>query len=277
MKKIFLSIILLLSVLSIFAQDAKEKDSRKTNRNEKRKERRERINERIRLEEEGALVFHKQTTFGFKLNTDGYSFFFEKATMQSARVANFYTIEVGEKKHPQENKITGSFTIAGPFAFANNPFVYGKRNIFYQAKLGFGQQRVIGYRGNKNGVSVTGVYGGGFSAGLLRPYYVRVQRSLNDEIADIKYSPSDSLDFLGGRIIEGTGLKHGWNELKFTPGVHSRMGLRFDYGRFNETVSAIEVGINAEYYFTKPEILLLAKNKNFFFSAYVSINFGKRK
>jgi hypothetical protein len=276
-KKISFSLILVFSVFSLVAQETKEKPSRRVNRDEKRKERREKINALIRQEEEGALVFNKQTTWGFKVNTDGYSFFFEKAKMKSSRLANFYSVELGEKKHPKEEKITSGLTISGPFVFTTNPFIYGKRNIFYQAKFGFGQQRVIGYRGNKNGVSVTGIYGGGFSAGLQRPYYVRVVRGVNSDVEDIQYSSADSLDFLGNGIIEGTGLKHGWPEMKFTPGVHSRAGLRFDYGRFNELVSAIEVGINAEYYFTEPEIMLLTKNKSFFLSAYVSINFGRRK
>jgi hypothetical protein len=96
-------------------------------------------------------------------------------------------------------------------------------------------------------------------------------------VEDIKYSPADSADFLGNTIIEGTGLRYGWNEMKFSPGLHARAGLRFDYGRYNEMVSAIEVGLNAEYYFKKPEIMLLASNKQFLFSAYAAIMFGRRK
>lgn len=276
MQKISLLVLFIASFITATAQDTKDASSKKDSRNEKRDKRREKINALIKQEEEGALVFHKQTIYGFKVNTDGYSFFFEKAKMKSSKVANFYSIELGEKKHPQEEKITG-YSQSGPFILSNNPFIFGKRNIFYQVKLGYGQQRVIGYRGNKNGVSVTGIYAGGVSAGLLRPYYLRVQN--DTKVEDIKYSNKqpDSALFLGSTIIEGTGLKHGWNELKFTPGVHARAGLRFDYGRFNELVSAIEVGINAEYYFNEPEIMLLAKNKSFLFSGYVSINFGRRK
>ncbi len=50
-------------------------------------------------------------------------------------------------------------------------------------------------------------------------------------------------------IIGGGGLTKGWNEMKFAPGLHAKTAIRFDYNRFNTIVSAIEGGINAEYYF----------------------------
>lgn len=275
MRKITWILLLLIIGHSSFAQDTKISTSRDA-RYEKKQKRKEKINALIKQEEEGALVFHKQNTFGFRLNTDGYSFFFEKGWMQSSRKATLLSFELGEKKNPKEHKRSTS----DPASFlpvSNTPFIYGKKNIFYQFRISAGQQLVLGYRGNKNGVSVTGIYAGGVSIGFLRPYYLRVQRAVNNEVVDIKYSPADSLDFLGDKIIEGTGLRNGWNELKITPGLHARAGLRFDYGRFNELVSAIEVGLNAEYYFSKPEIMLIAKNKQFLLSAYASINFGRRK
>ena len=276
MRKITWILLLLIIGHSSFAQDTKPATNRDA-RFEKKKKRKEKINALIKQEEEGALVFHKQNTFGLRINTDGYSLFFEKGWMQSSRKASLVSFELGEKKHPKEHKQSTS-DISSFLPVSNTPFVYGKKNIFYQFKISAGQQFVLGYRGNKNGVSVTGIYAGGLSVGLLRPYYLRIQRGVNNnEVVDIKYSSADSIDFLGNTIIEGTGLKHGWNELKFSPGLHARAGLRFDYGRYNELVSAIEVGLNAEYYFSKPEIILLTKNKQFLFSAYASINFGRRK
>lgn len=276
MQKIsFLLLIVLTAQLATAQETTGETKPSKDARQLKKEKRREKINTLIKQEEEGALVFHKQNTFGVRINTDGYSFFFEKGWMQSKTKTTLASIEIGEKKHPKEYK--SSYDAVNAFPGTTTPFIFGKRNIFYQVKLGVGQQFILGYRGNKNGVSVTGVYAGGLSIGLQRPYYLRVQRTNGNEVVDIKYSQADSADFLGDRIIEGTGLRNGWNELKFTPGLHARTGLRFDYGRFNELVSAIEVGINAEYYFKEPEIMLLVKNRKFFLSAYASINFGRRK
>ena len=65
--------------------------------------------------------------------------------------------------------------------------------------------------------------------------------------------------------------------MKFTPGVFVKTALRFDYGRYNELVSAVDVGLNVEYYTSKMPILLRNKERQLFFNAYVAIVFGKRK
>ena len=126
------------------------------------------------------------------------------------------------------------------------PFVYGKINNFYPVKLGVQQQILFGNKSNKNGVSVTGNVGGGLSLALLRPYYVQI--NAGDELKYVKYNSADSLDFLGKEIFGGPALSKGWNELIVTPGVYGKAALRFDYGIFNEIISALEVGVNAEYY-----------------------------
>ena len=41
-------------------------------------ERREKINQLIKQEEEGALIYQKQITQGIHFNTDGWSIFYEK-------------------------------------------------------------------------------------------------------------------------------------------------------------------------------------------------------
>ena len=93
----------------------------------------------------------------------------------------------------------------------------------------------------------------------------------------IKYTVQDSALFLGPTIIGGAGFGKGWNELKVKPGGFVKTALRFDYGRFNEVVSGIEVGISAEFYSEKIPILLQQEDKQFFFQGYIAILFGRRK
>jgi hypothetical protein len=65
--------------------------------------------------------------------------------------------------------------------------------------------------------------------------------------------------------------------MKFVPGAFAKAALRFDYGRYNESVTAIEVGVNAEIYSQKMPIMLLNKEKRLFVNAYAAINFGRRR
>ena len=254
-------------VVSVYSQNKDQKQQKKA-------ERREQINRMISQEEEGAIIFQKQTVVGVKLNTDGYGMFLEMGRMKTSRKSNLYSLELGERKHSKEERIS-SFT----GGYLSNPYIYGKINNFYYAKLGFAQQRLIGNKGNKNGVAISAIYGGGLSAGLLKPYYLKVSSSSSSASRDVKFTPKDSATFLDnpGYITGSSGFTKGFGEMKFTPGIYGKTALRFDYGRYNELVSAIEVGINLEFYTKKMPVMLLQKQRQLFFNAYAAIEFGKRK
>ena len=238
-------------------------------------ERREKINQLIKQEEEGALIYQKQITQGIHFNTDGWSIFYEKGKYKSITKTNLWWIEVGEHKHPKEEKTPTASSIQG-FIIVSN-YIYGKQNNLYDVKLGFGQQKLIGGKGNKNGVAVSAIYGGGLSVGLLKPYYLQIQNPTTRKQEDIKYANNDNL-FLDPTIVLGkSSFGKGFNEMQFVPGGHVKGALRFDYGRYNEMVSALEVGLKATYFSKKMPIMLLNPEKSLFFNAYISVTFGKRK
>lgn len=266
MKKI--TILLLLTSFSIaaFAQDEPEtKSDKKTDRKEARKEK---IAALMKQSEEGVLVFSRQSIFGIQFRTNGYGAFYEIGRTKTNRKTNIYRLDFTEIKNPKEEKLpSGGF-------FFGNPYIYGKINYFYQTTLGFGQQYILGQKGNKNGVAVTAVYNAGLSLGMLRPYYVEVVDGNTTRV--IKYSQQDSAAFLGS-IFGGGGFGKGWSEMKIKPGAFAKTALRFDYGRFNEVVSGIEVGMSLEAYTDKIPIMLFQKDKQLFFQGYIALMFGRRK
>jgi hypothetical protein len=266
-KKLLFVITILTITAAAFGQDSTGRQ--RSPKQEKRRERREKINTMIRQEEEGIMAYHKQSVFGIQIRTMGYGLLYELARRQSLRKMTTYGVEFSEIKDSKEDKLP-----KGTFTF-NNPYIYGKINNFYQFKLGVGQQYLLGDKGNRNGVSVSAIYGAGISLGLLRPYYLQVQDQ-GGNIQTIKYS-QDSALFVGGLIIGGGGLGKGWGEMKLRPGGYAKAGLRFDYGRYNEIVSALEIGVSLDAYAQKVPILLFQKDKQFFFQGYVALEFGKRK
>ncbi len=272
-KKLFLMSFILGSVV-VSAQQTVKSTNAET-KQLKKAERREKINQLIKQEEEGALIYQKQGAFGFKFNTDAWSMFYEHGKYKTINKTSLWWLELGERKHPKEEKVPTLSASQGFLIISS--YIYGKQNNFYYLKAGLGQQTLIGGKGNKNGVAVSAIYGGGFSAGLLKPYYIEIQNPSTGVKEEIKYNNNDNL-FLDPTIILGKGsFGKGFNEIKFVPGVHARAALRFDYGRYNEVLSAMEVGVNAEYYSKTMPILLLNPEKKFFFNAYIALVFGKRK
>ncbi|MFC4261521.1 hypothetical protein ACFOWM_01405 [Ferruginibacter yonginensis] len=262
MKKIFFSILIIATAVSASAQD-----KTKTSKQERREQRKERIDAIAKLEEEGVIKYKKQFAGGVKLTSDGYGGFLEWARPQSVKKSLLYQFEITERKHPKESKQFNNNTGAGPY-------IYGKINFFYPVKLGVQQQFLLGNKGNKNGVSLSANVGGGVTLGLLRPYLLgydsagtRIFRGLAD----------DSARFLFDDPISGPNLTTGFSKLKVTPGAYVKSGLRFDYGKYNEMVSAVEVGVMLEYYTKAIPQMAFNKDEKVFFSAYVAILFGKRK
>lgn len=267
-RLIFLAIVSTVSI-GLFAQDSASR--KKPSKQERRADRQERISAMIKQDEEGALIYNKHSIFGVELRTNGYGLLYELGKSQTRRKTNIYTLELTEIKDPKEEKTpTGFFT-------ANNPYIFGKTHNFYQFKIGFGQQYLFGQKGNKNGVAVTGSYQGGFSAGLLRPYYLNVQESSGGN-RQIKYTVQDSAAFVDPSVIQGSaGLGKGWNGMTFRPGAFAKTALRFDWGHYNEMVSGIEIGFSVEAYAKKVPILLFTKEKQIFFQGHLALVFGRRR
>lgn len=276
MKRIIAILCFLCTTSGLLAQDTTGKEE---SRKEKRQsEKRQRIDAMSRQEEEGVLLFRKQNAFGIQLRTNGYGVFYEIGRFKSPRFSNTYLIELTEIKHPKEEKTqTGN-------GFVSNSFVYGKINNFYQFKLGFGQQYILGQKGNKNGIAVMGLYQGGLSLGLLRPYYINIQEGGQEK--SIKYDPNDSTHkFLNGPISGSSGLGKGWNELEYVPGAFIKTALRFDFGRYNELIQALQIGVSVDAYSKKIEIMAprdargseAVEPKQIFFQGHIAFVFGRRK
>ncbi|HEY6900087.1 MAG TPA: hypothetical protein VI233_05565 [Puia sp.] len=275
MSKLFLTLFALTLVFQVFAQDTTGVSRMKP---DKRNAKRQRINNLLRMEEEGDLIFNKHNLFGIRLATDGYGISFEKGKFRTPSRTFIYSFELNEKHDPKEHHISASSD--GITVSTVVPF---KINNLYEFKIAVGQQHLIGGKGNKNGVAVTGLYSAGLTLGLLKPYYLDVQTSTAGNNVRNEHKtfeelgiPQDTLP-PNVKITGSSGFLVGWGNLKYKPAVNAKQALRFDYGRLNSTITAIEVGLTEEYYFSKIPLAYQVDPKSFFFNAYVSIMFGSRK
>lgn len=285
--KHFLIAFLFFTPIFLYAQsnsgiDSTTNISRRSLRKQKIAERKAHLNRLIAEEEEGALVYRKQSAYALKLNTDGMSFYYEHGKYKSMSRTNLWWFEFGEKKNQKQNKQTPQPTLTSYPGFSiisvGNNFVYGKVNNLYPFKIGFGRQYLIGNKGTTNGIAITAAYGGGISFGVLKPYFLQVADSTTESgISDLRYN-SDPDKFLDPSVIVGaSSFSKGIPHITVIPGLHLRGSLRFDYGRFRESLSALEIGFNADYYANKITIMANNPSSNLFGNVYLALVFGKRK
>ena len=227
MKRIIINSLMLVAFpMCMMAQEKpSDKQQERKLKNERKAEKKERVNKLIKQEEEGMLIFQKQNIFGFKLYSDGWGAFYEKGIMKTVEKTTLFMGEFGERKSNKERKVPN--TNQNGVSFGNN-FIYGKINNFFFLKLGVGQSLLLGGKGNKNGVAVSAIYGGGLSLGFLKPYYIKVVE--NNVEKTIKYGESATSDslFLNYSDANGAGLFKGFGEPKIKPGVFVKAALRFD-------------------------------------------------
>jgi hypothetical protein len=263
MKKIFLFILFWGFSQLLFAQDS-------TNTKKQKKDlKKQKINMMAKAEEEGIINYKKHFAGGIKLTNDGSGIFIEMARAKSVEHSLLFQLEITERKHAKEEKLQNELSPSAPI-------IYGKINYFYPVKLGVQKQFLLGNKGNKNGVNITANFGGGVSLALLRPYLVQVDKGTGN-YQYVGYNSPDSNYFLNGPIVGGPTISEGWSQLKITPGLYAKSGLRFDYGKYNELLTAIEIGGTAEFYSKKIEQLINIKQYQYFIGAYVSLVFGRRK
>lgn len=234
------------------------------------------MEKRIKEEEAGALIFSTQSVFGIKLNTDGYGFFYEHGKFKTLKKTNIWWLETNEKKSRNQYKITPDPIAQNTTLYLGSKYALGKINNFYQCKLGFGRQLLIGGKGTRNGIAISAIYGGGGTLGLKKPYYVQALDSLQKDLIDISYNDYPN-DFVSkDKIYGASGFTYGLDKIIFVPGLHARGALRFDYGRYRESISALEVGLNIDYYARKIDLMAFSDKRQLFLNAYLAINFGKR-
>ena len=238
----------------------------------KQNAKRERMNNMLRMEEEGDLIFNKHNIFGIRLATDGYGISFEKGKFKTPSRTLLFQFELNEKHDPKEHHI--SATSDGINFSSVVPY---KLNNLYEFKLAMGQQHLLGGKGNKNGVAVTYLYTGGVTVGMLKPYYLDIQNQITGATTRKTFDQMASDTTEGDYITGASGFTVGWGNLKIKPAVNAKQAMRFDYGRLNQSITAIEVGLTEEYFFSKIPLVYMVPQHTFFFNAYVSILFGGRK
>jgi hypothetical protein len=240
-------------------------------RKERRAARGEKINALIKQEEEGVLIYKKHNIYGFAATTDGIGIVLEKGIRESKKKTTLYRIELFEKKHPKEERAPLSQSALGNI----NTGILFKLNSFYQLRLGYGMQYLIGSKGNKNGIEVSAVGVGGLTLGLAKPYLYDVGNTLGKRFR-AGWEEIDTTANIN-EVFGASGFTTGWNKVKIKPGLFAKAGLRFDYGKYNEMVNAVDIGLFAEFYASKIPQIYLIKQKQFFIGAYLTILMGRRK
>jgi len=227
--------------------------------------------------------YHKEFVFGINFNTQGG--LLGGVSVRAARVRDeewlrFWSLEGVMLKNTKEERIN---TLVG------GSFIDRKVNYAFALRPSVGVQRVLFRKAADAGVQVNGLLSAGPSIGLLMPYYISYDRTAaktlvitpqTDDIVNEQYDPKRHLD--SRAILDRGPLFSGIGQTQVVPGFHVRGGLSFEYGRYRDAVTGLEVGFLVEAYAKRLLILVPTNvdadrlNNQFFPSVYLTLYFGHR-
>jgi hypothetical protein len=245
---------------------------------------------RSRLAKESkGITYDTELAGNIKLMTNGWSIGGHYGILKNYYTTNIFSFELGELKHASETKQRTNF--GSPIGRSARSFIYAKQNNLYALRGGVGQKRYFSEKARRKGVAIGMSYTIGPSLGFIKPYYLEISRnepgSQNANIYDIKYTEENAYTFLGlanpnspstQEVIYGaSSFGMGLDEVSLAVGGHAKIALHLDWGAYDETVKALEVGIMADFYFKNIELMVTDNNRPFFVNFYASFELGKRK
>lgn len=228
------------------------------------------------------ILYKEETSFEGSIHSNGFYLGMNFGKIQTYYKTRYYHFNIGILKHPKEYRQPVNFQSGAALIRTSSAFTFGKQNNLVVLRGGVGEKRYFSEKAKRKGVAVGVSYEGGASFGILKPYYLEISRieenGVNDIITTEKYSPENADFFLDqNRILGSTNFFKGIDEITLAPGFHGKVAMHFSVGAFDQYVKAFEVGLMVDGYFRKMPILVLERNQSFFFNAYLSVQFGKRR
>ncbi len=228
--------------------------------------------------------YRKEFVYGINFNTQGA--LLGGVSVRSSRVLDdrflrFWSIEGVMLKNAKEERLNTQ---------VGGSYIDRKTNYAFVLRPSVGIQRILFRKAADAGVQVNGLVSVGPSFGLLMPYYISYDRTApvtqqinlsSDDIVNEQFDPVKHID--SRAILDHGPLFSGIGQTQVVPGVHLRGGLSFEYGRYRDAVTGLEVGFLVEA-FTKRMVILSpstlsdkdALNHQFFPSVYLTLYFGHR-
>lgn len=203
-----------------------------------------------------------------QVHTNGYSLGYGFLKYKDYRTRVLYHTEIFNLIHPKEDRITNrSYSVS-------KSYVYGKVNSFLGIRMGYGLDRRLVEKSESGSIGISVISSAGAIFGFQKPIYYQIiypltpySFELHDELFDPETHTPDN-------IYSKSSFFKGIADTKLVPGLFLQSAFSFDYGRSNDFLNRLEVGVMLQAYLKKIEIMAVAPNSQLFGSFFISYRFG---
>jgi len=230
----------------------------------------------------------RQHSYFGHIHSGGFGLGFRWGNIRSVERYTFQEAEFLQLRHPRAERNPGWGLIGTP-----RRFIYGGINQLFAFRYGVGVQRTLSEKPYWGGIQVSYTLSAGGILGLAIPQYLSILHidtsgSVNQFYTRVERFDLNNTMHIDGQFVNGMGpLFRGLFNLRPYPGVYARFGFNFDFGRYQERVSALEVGVMIDV-FPWPVPMMareprgrpgyLEPDRNFFFfNFYIAYHIGRRR
>lgn len=215
------------------------------------------------------LLYRKELSGGIHIHTSGWGFNLRPGRFITPLKKRYFDFELLTMKHPKEYKLT-------PINDDAKKYVFGKKNALGILRASYGRLNTLSEKEYQKNVQISYVYFFGASLAMVKPVYLKIAypNALQKESTTIeKYNESKhQQDQIFGRAPYARGI----DEISLIPGLHLKLALNFEHALEDELLRAVEVGVTGDAFLKKIPIMAFVDNQQFYFTGYVSIQFGKK-
>jgi hypothetical protein len=229
------------------------------------------------------IIYDHELTFNVAIATPRNFFFgVRSGRLVSYDKTRYWTLTFGDIRHSRERRENPDRV-----NLVNNrvsrAYVFGKQNQLYALRLGFGKKRFLSEKAKERGVAVGYSYEFGPTLGLLKPYYLEIERNDAPPI-DVRYTGDNADVFVGNQInvFGASAWTVGLDEIGLRPGIHAKFATHFGFGAYDETAKSLEAGVMADYFIGNTDIMVESdltpgvSNSPLFLSLFINLQIGKR-
>ena len=231
----------------------------------------------------------RQHSYFGHIHSGGFGLGFRWGNIRSVERYTFQEAEFLQLRHPRAERNPGRGAIGTP-----RRYIYGGINQLFALRYGIGFQRTLSEKPYWGGIQVDYTLSFGAVLGLAIPQYLSIlHHDTTRPIGQQWYTRVERFDYTNPdhtewQFINGMGpLFRGLFNLRPYPGLYARFGFNFDFGRYQERVSALEVGIMVDVFPWPVPMMareprgrpgyLEADRNFFFFNFYIAYHFGRRR
>ncbi|MBI5218986.1 MAG: hypothetical protein HY958_08660 [Bacteroidia bacterium] len=197
------------------------------------------------IAETDKIFIKNENTFGMMFNSNGFGVNYRYGKRKDAFNKKIFEADLSIIKHLKEIKVTST----NPFIDSQKRFVFGKLNETVSLRAGYGKQKEVFSKFDKNSISIKYFYLFGGSLVFLKPIYYEmvdwdtINNSTNTYIYYTGYHKFSNSLHMNQDIIGKAPFKTGLNEIAVIPGIYAKAGLSFEYSNTDTLIRAIETGV----------------------------------